>query len=68
MTHSGDIIQGADLLHHIKIDEKLQSGKEFVVFVSGYSKTKLTRFQDRNPVVMIANHEEKVTQISSFST
>lgn len=60
MVHSGDINKGEDLLHHIKIDEQLQSGKEFAVFVSGFQCTKLTRFQDRNPVVMIANHAEKV--------
>jgi hypothetical protein len=36
MAHSGDINEGTDLLHHIKLSEKLHSGKEFVVFVSGF--------------------------------
>lgn len=67
MSHSSDINQGSDLLHHIKIDERLQSGKEFVVFVSGFQRTKLTRFQDRNPVVMIANHAEKVSIMADQS-
>ena len=36
MAHSGDINERNDLLHHIKISEQLQSGKEFAVFVSGF--------------------------------
>ncbi|KAF8854905.1 hypothetical protein BDZ45DRAFT_656052 [Acephala macrosclerotiorum] len=63
MVHSGDIKQGKDLLHHIKIDERLESEKEFAVFVSGFRCTKLTRFRDRNPVVMIVNHAEKALYI-----
>ncbi|PMD54408.1 uncharacterized protein K444DRAFT_646257 [Hyaloscypha bicolor E] len=63
MRHSGDINVGNDLLHHIKVNERLQSGKEFAVFVSGFQCTKLTRFHDRNPVVMIANHTEKALYI-----
>jgi hypothetical protein len=63
MVHSGDIMDTSDLLHHIKIDQRLRAGKEFAVFVSGYERTKLIRFQDRNPVVMIANHAEKALYI-----
>jgi hypothetical protein len=63
MRHSGDVNVGNDLLHHIKVNERLQSGKEFAVFVSGFQCTKLTKFQDRNPVVMIANHNEKVLHL-----
>ncbi|CZR66263.1 uncharacterized protein PAC_16164 [Phialocephala subalpina] len=63
IAHSGDINEGSDLLHYMKIDERISSGKEFVVFVSGFQCTKLTRFQDRNPVVMIANHAEKALYI-----
>lgn len=66
MQHSGDINEGTDLLHHIKIDERLEAGKEFAVFVSGFQYTKLTRFQERNPVVMVANHAEKVSKTSIF--
>lgn len=64
MEHSGDINQDGDLLHHIKLTKELQAGKEFGVFVSGFQLTKLTKFQEHNPVVMIANHAEKVTFIS----
>lgn len=42
---------------------RLQEGKEFAIFVSGFQNTKLTRFQERNPVVMIANHTEKALYI-----
>jgi hypothetical protein len=59
MSHSGDINESGDLLHHIRISETLHHGKEFAVFVSGYDCTKLTMFQARNPVVMVANHTEK---------
>ncbi|KUJ08263.1 uncharacterized protein LY89DRAFT_339205 [Mollisia scopiformis] len=63
MAHSGDINEGTDLLHYIKIDQRLEAGKEFAVFVSGFQCTKLTRFRERNPVVMIANHTEKALYI-----
>lgn len=36
MTHSGDINEDHNLLHHIKVSRHLESGKEFAVFVSGY--------------------------------
>jgi hypothetical protein len=68
MVHSGDINKTGDLPHHIKVDERLQSGKEFAVFVSGFSCTKLTKFQEHNPVLMIANHAEKVIQVPEFPT
>ncbi|KAG4440239.1 hypothetical protein IFR05_004258 [Cadophora sp. M221] len=63
ITHSGDINEGSDLLQHMKVSNLLKSGKEFAVFVSGFQCTKLTRFQERNPVVMIANHAEKALYI-----
>ncbi|KAK0116246.1 hypothetical protein ONS95_013271 [Cadophora gregata] len=63
INHSGDKNEGTDLLHHMKISEQLQSGKAFAVFVSGFQCTKLTRFQERNPVVMIANHADKALYI-----
>lgn len=66
MTHSGDCNDGSDLLQHIKIGQKLGSDKEYTVFVSGFQCTKLTRFKDRNPVVMIANHAEKVLQFPVY--
>jgi hypothetical protein len=36
--------------------------KELAVFVSGYQYTELTKFRASNPVVLIANHDEKVFQ------
>ncbi|PVH78664.1 hypothetical protein DL98DRAFT_573077 [Cadophora sp. DSE1049] len=63
INHSGDKNEGTDLLHYMKISEQLQSGKEFAVFVSGFQCTKLTRFQQRNPVVMIASHADKALYI-----
>lgn len=62
MDHSGDINSGEYLLHHVNVDRRLESGKEFVIFVSGFQNTKLLRFKERNPIVMIANHAEKVSQ------
>ncbi|KAL5319748.1 hypothetical protein ACEPPN_012804 [Leptodophora sp. 'Broadleaf-Isolate-01'] len=63
INHSGDINEGSDLLQHMQVSNQLKSGKEFAVFVSGFQCTKLTRFQERNPVVMIANHAEKALYI-----
>ena len=36
MTHSGDITDGDNLLQCIEVNQQLQSGKDFVVFVSGF--------------------------------
>ncbi|KAH7393397.1 hypothetical protein BKA64DRAFT_755541 [Cadophora sp. MPI-SDFR-AT-0126] len=68
INHSGDKNEGTDLLHYMKVSEELQSDKEFAVFVSGFQLsihkcTKLTRFQERNPVVMIASHADKALYI-----
>ncbi|KAL2068167.1 hypothetical protein VTL71DRAFT_16265 [Oculimacula yallundae] len=63
INHSGDINEGSDLLHYMKVSDRLASGKAFAVFVSGFQCTKLTRFQERNPVVMVANHAEKALYI-----
>ncbi|KAH7321727.1 hypothetical protein BKA65DRAFT_598853 [Rhexocercosporidium sp. MPI-PUGE-AT-0058] len=63
IDHSGDNNESMYLLQHMKISDQLKSGKEFAVFVSGFQCTKLTKFQERNPVVMIANHAEKALYI-----
>ena len=63
LTHSGDINNGSLLLHHIKISPPALEETEYVIFVSGYSHTPLTRYKEENPLVLIANHEEKVLYV-----
>jgi hypothetical protein len=60
IKHSGDILHNRDLLDYIKISEDLSPEKDIAIVISGYQYTKLTRFQGSNPVVMVANHAEKV--------
>lgn len=60
IKHSGDIIHNNDLLDFIKISEELSTEKDIAIVISGYQYTKLARFQGSNPVVMVANHTEKV--------
>ena len=60
ITHSGDILHGNDLLDYIRVNEDLSSENDIAIVISGFQYTCLTRFQGSNPVVMVANHEEKV--------
>jgi len=60
IQHSGDILNGRDLLDYIKINKNMSTENDIAIVISGYQYTKLTRFQGSNPVVLVANHAEKV--------
>ncbi|RDW61431.1 hypothetical protein BP5796_11323 [Coleophoma crateriformis] len=63
ITHSGDIKHNSNLLQHIQLSERMQSQKEYTISVSGYHYTKLSKYQEHNPVVLVANHSEKVLYV-----
>jgi hypothetical protein len=63
LTHSGDNNSGLFLLQYIKTDTALLTETEYVLFVSGYSHTLLTKYKEENPLVLVANHQEKVLYV-----
>ena len=63
LTHSGDVNTGQLLLHHITATSVTLQEEEYVVFVSGYQNTRLTEYKAKNPLVLIANHTEKVLYV-----
>lgn len=60
ISHSGDIIQDRDLLDYVKIDEATLTNKEIGIFISGYTRTAITRFRGTRPALLVANHVEKI--------
>ncbi len=64
--HSGDIIQGRDLLDYVKIDEATLTDKEIGIFISGYRTTAITRFLGTYPALLVADHVEKVRNMPLF--
>jgi hypothetical protein len=60
ISHSGDILNGQDLLDYVKIDAPSLTEKEICVFISGYQSTKITRFLGTSPALMVADHVDKV--------
>lgn len=60
ITHSGDILNGQDLLDYVRIDKSTLTEKEICVFISGYQVTRLTRFLGTSPALLVADHEDKV--------
>ncbi|KAH8649256.1 hypothetical protein BX600DRAFT_111958 [Xylariales sp. PMI_506] len=62
ITHSGDILNGRDLLDYVKIDNSL-TDKEICVFISGYQSTQITRFLGTDPALLVANHVDKILYI-----
>lgn len=60
ITHSGDILNGRDLLDYVKISKDSLTEKEIGVFISGYQSTQITRFQGTHPAMLIADHVDKV--------
>ncbi|KAK6342947.1 hypothetical protein TWF718_008325 [Orbilia javanica] len=62
IQHSGDINEGATLLHHIVFQEQMTE-EPFALFVSGYSGTALYRFKEQNPAVTICDHNAKIMYV-----
>lgn len=66
ITHSGDILNGQDLLDYVKINKNSLTEKEICVFISGYQSTLITRFLGSHPALLVADHVEKVNSESSL--
>jgi hypothetical protein len=60
ITHSGDILNGRDLLDYVKINKESLTEKEICVFISGYQITQITRFLGTSPALLVADHVDKV--------
>jgi hypothetical protein len=60
ITHSGDLLNGKDLLDYVKINKDTLTDKEICVFISGYQSTQITRFLGTHPALLVANHVDKV--------
>lgn len=60
ITHSGDILNGQDLLDYVRIDGPKLTEKEICVFISGYQVTKISRFLGTHPAMLVADHVDKV--------
>ncbi|KAF5576137.1 hypothetical protein FPCIR_12766 [Fusarium pseudocircinatum] len=63
IEHSGDILNGRDLLDYVRIDNDTLTEKPICVFISGYTKTRITRFLGTNPALMVADHNDKILYI-----
>ncbi|KAJ5886219.1 uncharacterized protein N7473_008893, partial [Penicillium subrubescens] len=63
ITHSGDILNGKDLLDYVKINQNSLTEKEICVFISGYQSTLITRFLGTHPALLVADHVEKILYI-----
>ncbi|KUL92175.1 hypothetical protein ZTR_02561 [Talaromyces verruculosus] len=63
ITHSGDKMNGSDLLHHAIINTDSFPEEEMCVFISGYNSTQITRFLGTHPAMLVANHADKVLYI-----
>ncbi|OXN09480.1 hypothetical protein V6000_004814 [Aspergillus fumigatus] len=63
ITHSGDILNGQDLLDYVTINKDTLTEKEICVFISGYRSTLITRFLGTYPALLVADHVDKVLYI-----
>ncbi|GFF57856.1 conserved hypothetical protein [Aspergillus udagawae] len=63
ITHSGDILDGQNLLDYVKINKNSLTEKEICVFISGYRSTLITRFLGTHPALLVADHVDKVLYI-----
>lgn len=61
ITHSGDKMNGNDLLHHTIISKDSFTEEEICVFISGYRSTQITRFLGTHPAMLVANHADKAS-------
>ncbi|KAF4344546.1 hypothetical protein FBEOM_1514 [Fusarium beomiforme] len=63
IKHSGDLLNNKDLLDYVTIDKDRLTQKPICVFISGYTKTQITRFLGTNPALMVADHVDKILYI-----
>ncbi|KAJ5192148.1 hypothetical protein N7449_008290 [Penicillium cf. viridicatum] len=63
ITHSGDITNGQDLAHYLKIKKETATEEELCVFISGYELTPITKFLGTHPALLVADHVDKVLYI-----
>ncbi|KAJ6000342.1 hypothetical protein N7481_000751 [Penicillium waksmanii] len=63
ITHSGDILQGKDLLDFVWINKDSLTEKEICVFISGYVNTRISRFMGTYPAMLVADHMDKILYI-----
>uniref|UniRef100_A0A8H7N1Z6 Uncharacterized protein n=1 Tax=Bionectria ochroleuca TaxID=29856 RepID=A0A8H7N1Z6_BIOOC len=63
ISHSGDIVNGQDLLDYVRIDSSSLTEREICVFISGYQSTKITEFLGASPALMVADHVDKILYI-----
>lgn len=62
IKHSGDLLNQQDLLDYVRIDNDTLTEKPICVFISGYTKTQITRFLGTHPALMVADHVDKVSR------
>ena len=60
ITHSGDIVNGLDLLHSVTINENSLTEKELCVFISGFNYSHITLFLGTHPALLVVDHMDKV--------
>lgn len=60
ISHSGDLLHGNDLLDYVRIKPDTLTDKDICVFISGYTKTKITRFLGTHPALLVADNVDKV--------
>ncbi|KAF4958407.1 hypothetical protein FSARC_11024 [Fusarium sarcochroum] len=63
ISHSGDLLNHNDLLDYVKIYSERLTEKPICVFISGYQKTRITRFLGTNPALLVADHVDKILYI-----
>ncbi|CAG8895267.1 unnamed protein product [Penicillium egyptiacum] len=63
ISHSGDVTDGHDLLHFVKINKETLTEKEICVFISGFQLTPITKFLGTHPALLVADHMDKVLYI-----
>ncbi|KAK2936566.1 hypothetical protein FoTM2_004512 [Fusarium oxysporum f. sp. vasinfectum] len=63
IKHSGDLLNQQDLLDYVRIDNDTLTEKPICVFISGYTKTQITRFLGTHPALMVADHVDKILYI-----
>lgn len=66
MTHSGDHLNGQDLLDYVTMDPEQLTDQDICVFLSGYQKTHISQFQGTYPALLVADQVEKVGSLFSF--
>ncbi|KAF5025516.1 hypothetical protein F66182_2421 [Fusarium sp. NRRL 66182] len=63
IRHSGDVSHGPNLLQYVTLDKASLTTKPVCVFISGYDKTRITRFLGTDPALLVANHADKILYI-----